>query len=185
MSKPLMILSLVFLICFAFGCQEQVEEVAEEPAADVETKAAAEAESDVAADVDTIKGILAEWVTAYNAGEFERLVDFYFADDAVGMYENIPTIEGKEALLANMKAERERYDTHCDSSVVKDVRMSGDMAVVRGNDTGSATPKAGGESFTYDMKWVAVFERQPDGKWKCILEIGNSNLPAALPAEEE
>ena len=181
MKSLFMILLFVFLLCVSFGCQKQVEEVAEEPAADAEAKAAAE----VAADVEAIKGILAEWVTAYNAGELDRLVDFYFAEDAVGMYENMPTIEGKEALLANMKAERERYDAHCDSSVIKDARVSGDMAVVRGNDTGSATPKAGGESFTYDMKWVAVFERQPDGKWKCILEIGNSNLPVASPAEEE
>jgi ketosteroid isomerase-like protein len=171
MKKLFMLLPLVFLLCVSFGCQKQVEDVAEEPAVDVE------------ADVAAIKGILAEWVEAYNANELDRLVDFYFAENAVGMYENIPTIEGKEAILANMKAEKEKYDSICESSIVKDARVCGDLAVVRGNDTGTATPKAGGESFQYDSKWVAVFERQPDGKWKCIWEIGNSNLP--LPSREE
>ena len=174
-----MILPLAFLLCISFACQKQVEEVAEEPAMDVDAGTAA----DVEADVEAIKATLAEWVVAFNANELDRLVDFYFADNAVGMYENMPAIEGKEALLANMKAEKEKYDSTCESSVVIDVRVCGDMAVVRGNDTGTATPKAGGESFKYDSKWVAVFERQPDGKWKCIWEIGNSNLP--LPAQQE
>ena len=79
MKNLFMILLFVFLLCVSFGCQKQVEEVAEEPAADAEAKAAAE----VAADVEAIKGILAEWVTAYNAGELDRLVDFYFAENAV------------------------------------------------------------------------------------------------------
>jgi uncharacterized protein (TIGR02246 family) len=177
MKKLLMILPLVFLLCMTFSCQEQVKEVAEEPAVDVT--------ADVEADVEAIKGILAEWVEAFNASETERLVDLYFAEDAMGMYENIPIIEGKDALLANMKREREAYDAHCESSVVKDVRVCGDMAVVRGNDTGTGTPKDGGETFRYDSKWVAVFERQADGKWKVIWEIGNSNLPLALPAEKK
>lgn len=173
MKKLIMISLLILLLCIAFSCQEQVKEVAEEPVVDV------------TADIEAIKGILAEWVVAFNAGELDRLVDFYFADNAVGMYEDIPAIEGKEALLANMKRERETYDATCESSVINDVRVCGDMAVVRGNDMGTGTPKEGGESFKYDSKWVAVFERQPDGKWKCIWEIGNSNFPLALPAEKE
>jgi ketosteroid isomerase-like protein len=175
MKKLFMILPLVFLVCLAFGCQKQVEDVVKKPVADV----------GVEADVEAIKAILAEWVVSYNAGEFERLGSFYLAEDAVGMYENIPILEGKDAILANMKAEREKYDAHCESSVIKDVRVFGDSAAVRGNDTGTATPIGGGESFIYDTKWVAVFERQPDGKWKCIWEIGNSNLPLALPVEKD
>ena len=36
MKKLLMILPLVFLLCFTFSCQKQAEEVAEEPAVDIE-----------------------------------------------------------------------------------------------------------------------------------------------------
>ena len=38
MKKLLMILPLVILLCFAFGCQKQAEEVAEEPVVDVEAE---------------------------------------------------------------------------------------------------------------------------------------------------
>jgi ketosteroid isomerase-like protein len=38
MKKLLMILPLVFLLCFTFGCQKQGEKVAEEPALDVEAE---------------------------------------------------------------------------------------------------------------------------------------------------
>jgi hypothetical protein len=37
MKKLIMILPLIFLHCFAFSCQK-AEEVAEEPAVDIETK---------------------------------------------------------------------------------------------------------------------------------------------------
>jgi pimeloyl-ACP methyl ester carboxylesterase len=40
MKKLLMILPLVFLLCFTFGCQKQAEEVAEEPAVDTAEKEA-------------------------------------------------------------------------------------------------------------------------------------------------
>jgi uncharacterized protein (TIGR02246 family) len=172
MKRLLMVIPLVFLLCFAFGCQ-QVEEVAEEPTVDVE------------GDVEALKNMVDEWMALYNAGDFERLVSFYYAEDAVTMPPNQPILEGREAILADYKKEREKYDQHCDSSVAKDVRVSGDMAVVRGNDTGTNTPKGGGEPTKTDSKWVGIFKRQPDGNWKCIYEIWNSNLPLPESPEQE
>ena len=168
MKKLLMIIPLVILLCFTFGCQ-QGEEVAEEPAVDVEP----------------LKNMLDEWVVLYTAGDFEKLVSFFYAENVVVMPDNQPILEGSEALLAEYKKEREKYDSHVDSSVVEDVRVSGDMAMVRGNDTGTYTTKDGGEPTKYDSKWVCIFERQSDGTWKCICEIGNSNLPLTPPSPEK
>ena len=170
MKKLLMILPLVFLLCFTFGYQ-QGEEVAEEPAVDVE------------ADVEALKNMTDEWVVLFNAGDFEKLMTFYYAENAVGMDANQPIIVGREAILADYKKTREMYDSHVDSSIVEDVRVSGDIAIVRGNDTGTITLKGGGEPTKSDYKWVDIFERQPDGTWKCIIGIGNSNLP--LPTQPE
>ncbi len=167
MKKLLMVLTLVFLFCFTFSC-----EVAKEPAVDIE------------ADVEVLKNMLDEWVVLYNTGDFEKLVSFYYAEDAVEMEANQPILEGREAILANYKKASEEYDIQCDSSIAKDVRVSGNMAMVRGNDTGTATPKGGGEQAKYDLKWVGIFERQLDGTWKCICEIGNSNLPIPPPEKE-
>ena len=118
MKKLFIILPLVFLLCFTFGCQ-QGEEVAEEPVVVVE------------ADINALKNMLDEWVELYNAGDFEKLVSCYYAEDAVGMVANQPILEGREAILANYKKASEEYDQQCDSSIAKDVRVSGNMAMVR------------------------------------------------------
>lgn len=166
MKKIFVVIPLVFLFCFAFGCQKG-EEVAEEPEIGV----------DVEADVAALKNMLDEWVVLYNAGDFEKLVTYYYAEDIVDMTDNQPIIKGREAMLAQYKKGREESDQKCDSSVAEDVRISGDLAFVRGNDTYTNTPKDGGESVNEDLKWVGIFERQLDGTWKCICEISNSNLP--------
>jgi ketosteroid isomerase-like protein len=170
MKKLLMIFPLVFLICFTFSCQ-QSEEVAEEPVVDVE------------ADVAAIKASLDEWVALYNAGDFNKIMSIYYAENAVKMPPNIPMLVGKEAILSQHKLGREQNDEFCESSFVQDVRLSGDLAVVRGVDTGTITPKSGGEPIKYNMKWLIVLERQPDGTWKWIYEIWNDNNP--LPTAPE
>jgi ketosteroid isomerase-like protein len=170
MKKFLMVIPLVFLLCFTFACQKG-EEVAEEPVVDVE------------ADVEALKNMNDEVIVLYNAGDFEKLVTFYYAEDVVKMDANQPISEGREAQLVDLKKTREELDSHIDSSIVEDVRVSGDMAMVRSNDTGINTPKGGGEPKKIDYKWVGIFERQPDGTWKCIIGIGNSNLP--LPTQPE
>jgi ketosteroid isomerase-like protein len=172
LKKLLMVIPLVFLLCFTFSCQ-QGEEVAEEPVIDVE------------ADVETLKNILDEWVVLYNAGELEKLATFFYAENAVGMNSNQPILEGREAILAGYKKSREQNDEYCDSSIYEDVRVFGDLAFVRGNDTGTITPKDGGEPIKFDEKWVCIFERQPDGTWKGIIVIGNSNLPLPESPEKE
>jgi len=161
LTQLFLVISLCFLLCFTFSCQAYKEKPA----------------VDITADIEALKNMVDEWVALYNAGDFERLVSFYYAEDAVGMPDNQPILEGSEAILTEYKKEREKYDSHVDSSVVEDVRVSGDLAMVRGVDTDIFTPEAGFEPIKYNSKWVGIFERQPDGTWKCICEIGNSNLP--------
>ena len=174
MKKLLMIIPLVTLLCFTFSCQQAEEAYEEKPAVDIE------------ADVEAIKGMVDEWMALAIAGDFERLVSFYYAEDAVMMPANAPNREGREAILSDFKKENEKYDSsQLDSSITEDVRVSGDLAMVRGADTGINTPKGGGEPIKYNQKWVGIFERQPDGTWKCICEIGNSNLPLPPPSSEK
>jgi ketosteroid isomerase-like protein len=70
----------------------------------------------------------------------------------------------------------EQYDLLTEEGVVQDVRVSGDLGFARGMDTGTASPKDGGDPIEVNTKWVAIYERQADGSWLCICEIGNSNL---------
>jgi len=172
MKKLLMIIPFVILFCFTFGCQ-QGEEVAEEPALDVE------------ADVEAIKALGDEWVALFNAGDFDGLMSIYYAENPVQMPPNEPIRKGKEAILSGLKKSREQFDEHCDSSVAEDVRVSGDLAVARFTDTGTNTPKVGGEPIKYNIKGVIAYERQPDGTWKCVYEIWNDNNPLPPPPKKE
>lgn len=52
---------------------------------------------------------------------------------------------------------------HVDTSVAEDVRVCGDLALAWGMDTGTTTPRSGGAPIPFSVKWLMVFERQPDG----------------------
>ena len=170
MKNPILAVSLVILLCFTFACRKG-EEAAEAPKISVET------------DVAAIKASIQEWVQLYNAGDFDKLVSNLYAEDAVLMSPNEPPRKGKEAILLGYQKNSELNDEHCDSSVVEDVRVSGGLAVARGMDTGTTTPRSGGEPVKYDVKWLIVLERQSDGTWKYIYEMWNDDNP--LPETPE
>ena len=163
MKNALLVVSLVLLLCFTFGCQKG-EEAAKAPKVNVE------------ADVATIKAAFDEFVQLYNAGDFDRIISNY-AENSMQMPPNEPIRKGKEAILLGYQKTRELNDEHCDSSVIEDVRVSGDLAIVRGTDTGTTTPRSGGEPVKYSLKWLTVLERQSDGAWKWIYEMWNDNNP--------
>ena len=89
MKKLLLILPLVFLLCFTFGCQK-AEEVAEEPVVD----AGANIES-IRAEVQTRSKAA---VAAEEAFDWETAVTF-FTPDVVVQPANAPKIQGREAQL--------------------------------------------------------------------------------------
>ena len=89
MKKLFMVIPLVFLLCFTFGCQK-AEEVAEEPVVDVE------------ANIESVRAEIQarskELVAAEEAFDWEAAVTFY-ASDAVVQPANAPQIQGREAQL--------------------------------------------------------------------------------------
>ncbi len=172
MKKLLMIIPLVFLLCFTFGYQKS-EEVAEEPVVDVE------------ADVAAIKALLDEYDVSLNAGDVEKLVSLNYAEDAVRMPPNEPMSKGKAAILAWFKKEAEHYTLQMEE-VPEDVQVDGDLAFMRSTFAGTGTPKAGGEPVQVKGKGIAVYKRQVDGSWKVICDIYNSDdLPLPTSPEKE
>lgn len=157
------LIPLVFLLCFAFACQKRGHEAIRKPGANRE------------ADVASIKALFDEWTRLYNAGDFEKLVSDFYSEDAILMSPNEASRIGKEAILLSYVKARALEDEHVDSSVVEDVRVSGDLAVARGTDSGTTTRKNGGKPVTYNLKWLIVLERQPDGAWKWLYEIWNDD----------
>ena len=70
MKKLLVVFSLVFLLCFAFGCQ-QGEELAEEPVVDIE------------ADKAAVKDFLYQFEQALGSKDLELVSKFIAQDDDI------------------------------------------------------------------------------------------------------
>ena len=84
MKKLLSVIPLVFLICFAFSCQ-QAEEVAEEPTVDVE------------AEREAIIAVYNEFSEAAKAMDIERTMSV-FADEAMMVRTNDEFFRDKEGI---------------------------------------------------------------------------------------
>lgn len=154
MKTLLNFISLVLLFCL--GCQ-QSERVLVEPKADVE------------ADIQAIKDILAEWEDAINTSDIEKSM-LHRADDAVSISPNKPATLGKEAERDSLRRAFEQSTYH-DTYEVKDIRVSGDLAVAHVTFVSVATPKVGGDPTEHNGNWIVVFEKQPEDTWNCIYMI--------------
>jgi uncharacterized protein (TIGR02246 family) len=138
------------------------------------------------ADVQAIKTLVADFDAAWEADKPDSAADNYYADDAVRLEPNQPTIVGKGAIRAAFQKYGAIY-TWKGTDVAEDVRVSGDLAVVRGSGSGSNTPKAGGAAISDKGHWVAAYERQTDGSWRCIFDSVSSTLPVTdqLPFSDD
>lgn len=131
----------------------------------------ANAEADVAA----IRSTLDDYDAALETRDFDKLGAF-FAEDAVSISHGTPAlISGREKILAPFREELEKYDIEVEQKALLDVRASGDLGMARGVEAGIATPTDGGDPIAYSVKWLAIFVRQDDGSWQCILDFGNAN----------
>ncbi len=162
MKKMLMILPLVFLFCFTFGCQ-QGEEVAEEPAVDVE------------ADVEAINEIWNQYASAINTDDFDLWISLW-EDDGVQMPPDAPAVFGKEQIRVVNERKFELFEVNMTINN-DEVHIDGDLAFSRGAYTASLTPKAGGEIIYIDGKFLTILKRQADGSWKIFCDCFNSNVP--------
>jgi uncharacterized protein (TIGR02246 family) len=168
MKKLFMILSLVFLLCFTFGCQK-AEEVAEEPAVDVE------------ADVEAIKALFANNSSVINSGDLEGWID-QFTEDAIFMPPNSAVLKGKEAGREYARPWYEQLNMEFDLTV-DEIEVHGNWAFARWHYVGRYTPKSGGEPTQQKGKEIWILKRQTDGSWKCSHIIWNYDDP--LPTSEE
>lgn len=100
MKKPLMILSLVLLLCFTYTCQKGKDII------------------DSEADIVAIKSLVDEWYSAYYARDIDKILSFY-TEDAIRMGHNEPKQVGKKAIKAALEEQMDKYD----SQVVDDVEI--------------------------------------------------------------
>ena len=130
-----------------------------------------------------LRDLDAQWSAAAAAKNVDKTVSFY-SDDAVVMPPNAPSATTKEAIRNVWKDFFTSPGSVISWKATKvEVAKSGDLACVSGTYE-ETTTDAGGKPVKDRGKYVEVWEKQADGKWKCGADIWNSELPVA-PAEKK
>jgi ketosteroid isomerase-like protein len=132
-----------------------------------------------------LRDLDAQWSVAAGAKDLDKTVSYY-ADNAIVMPPNAPAATTKEAVRAAWKdflalpgLALSWKATHVE------VAAFGDMAWMTGTYE-MMTKDAGGKSTNDHGKYLEVWKKQADGKWKVVADIWNSDLPAAnAPTEQQ
>jgi uncharacterized protein (TIGR02246 family) len=127
-----------------------------------------------------LRDLDAQWSAAAAAKDVDKTVSFY-SDDAIVLPPNEASATTKEAIRNVWKDLIASASSVSWKATRVEVAKSGDMACLSG--TYEVTMNDG----TKDRgKYLEVWEKQADGKWKCGSDIWNSDLPApTLPAPEK
>jgi uncharacterized protein (TIGR02246 family) len=133
-------------------------------------------------DEQAIRDLDAQWSAAAGAKDVDKVVSYY-ADDAVVFPPNAPSAATTEAIRT---AWREMLTTPGAAISWKatkvEVAKSGDMAYSTGTYQLAMNDPTGKP--IYDRgKYVEVWKKKADGKWKVAVDIWNSDLP--LPSPEK
>ncbi|MCB9150029.1 MAG: SgcJ/EcaC family oxidoreductase [Caldilineaceae bacterium] len=145
---------------------------------------AAAPETDVAQVTDAVNAIWREYEASVEAGDADRWGELW-VDDGVKYPPDAPMLEGKEAIVNNMR-EWMAMATASEVTITNHtVEVAGDFAFVRGLFRVDAELRANGMPVIMDGKYMSILQRQPDGSWKLYRDIFNSNVPPAAAPETD
>jgi ketosteroid isomerase-like protein len=122
------------------------------------------------------------WSKAAASKDLEKTVAYY-SNDAIVLPPNAPIATTKEAIKkiwGDMLASPGLVISWKATKV--EVAKSGDLGFVSGTYEITMND-ASGKPTSDKGKYVEVWEKKADGKWKCGTDTWNSDMPASPPAE--
>jgi uncharacterized protein (TIGR02246 family) len=135
-----------------------------------------------ATDAAAVQALDEQWSATAAKNDLEGTVAFY-ADDAVLLPPNAPIARDRKSIRESW-AGLLGPDTAVSWKVSKvEVAKSGELGYLYGTYSLSIKDPKGGATVSNTGKLVEIWKKQADGKWKCIVDTYNSDLPAA-PAPE-
>jgi ketosteroid isomerase-like protein len=123
-----------------------------------------------AADKSDVAGRAATWEKDYNADNLEGVVALY-APDGCRMPPNQEAIHGRDAILAQLKAGKERGAAKVKITVTS-AESSGDLGYGKGT---FVITGADGSNVDHG-KWMLV-SKKSNGTWLTVCDIFNSDMP--------
>lgn len=131
-----------------------------------------------AADEATIRELDAQWSKTAGARDLEGTVSYY-SDDATLLPPNAPIATGKQAIRAVWAPMVAPDSTVSWEATKVEVAHSGDLAYSMGTyQLEVKAPQV--KPMTDRGKFIEVWKKQADGRWKAVADMFSSNL--ALPA---
>ena len=123
-----------------------------------------------AADEAAIRAASKEWASAAAAKDAEKFASFY-AEDATLMLGNAPDVKGKTAIreAAGGMMQDANFVLSFETTAVQ-VARSGDMAYELGTYSITTTNPKTKKPATEKGSGVVVWKKQPDGKWKAVVD---------------
>lgn len=154
----------IALLTFTLACQRQAPD----------TRAALES---------TLKELDAQWSKAAAAKDLDKTVSYY-ADDAIVLPPNAPVATTKEAIKSVWKGMITNPGFAGGWTATRvEVAQSGDLAYLSGTYDFTLND-AKGKPVKDRGKYVEVWKKQGDGKWKTVADIWNSDPPPARPKKK-
>ena len=132
-----------------------------------------------AADIEAIHGMRATHAAEVLGADWETMIASH-SPEVVLMPPNLADIVGHEAVLDYVKTfpPMEEFDL-----TFEEVDGCGDLAYVRGRYSIAMQPPESAELVRDTGRWIWILRKNPEGDWIVTLDISNSNLPIAAPAD--
>ena len=118
----------------------------------------------------TVEEINHEWVTAYNAGQLDRLVALY-TDDTLVMLSGRDPLRGREAVRSFYAEDIKSTSSHSISVKSFRVEQSRDLLIDSGEWTYSGMA-SDGTAMRMSGNYITVMKRVA-GTWKTAIEVSN------------
>jgi ketosteroid isomerase-like protein len=124
-----------------------------------------------------------QWSKVAGAKDLDKTVSYY-AEGAIVMPPNAPSAT-TEAIRSAWKDLLASPGTAISWKTTKvEVAQSGDIGYSSGTYEFTMND-ATGKPVNDRGKYLEVWKKQVDGKWKCVMDTWNSDLPASAPAPAE
>ncbi|HEY1423283.1 MAG TPA: SgcJ/EcaC family oxidoreductase [Candidatus Acidoferrum sp.] len=125
---------------------------------------------DLATEESAIRATDARWLAASKAHDIERTVPFW-SDDATIIGPGAPLVVGKDAIHKYVSGAFATPGFSISWTTEKvDVAKAGDIAYSSGTDTISVTGPDG-KTITQRNHGMAIWKKQADGSWKCVVDV--------------
>jgi uncharacterized protein (TIGR02246 family) len=112
---------------------------------------------------------MGRWYAAFNAGDAAGLSRLYAPDAALILRQEV--FQGRAAIEAFHEENFAKIEARC-RFTIEGVSSTARLGAVWGEDDCSGTPRAGGATLKWRVRWLTVFQQQPDGTWLIVRDSG-------------